>query len=226
MTGSLNVTVADSCYIICPKTRLKVILEYLEEGWLGRAQNRVVGIIFSYDPDADTMTKIREVPDSDVVARIEGSWMDKIYYSLGNAPFAKSAEKILLIDLNPLFPIPKVVPPMEEQLPNESRRFWNGVTSAILEKKYGLATQLKQELEEKQRKRAAERKDDGVEWQVSSLFPFSRSPFFYFMAWLTVYTRAAAILHRRRHTRRQAGFNSRRRKGIGRPTQGRVQTRA
>lgn len=173
----MNVTVADSCYIICPKTRLKVILEYLEEGWLGRAQNRVVGIIFNYDPDSDTKTKIKEVPDSDVVARIEGCWMDKVYYTLGNAPFAKAAEKMVLIDLNPLFPIPKFVPPMEEQLPNESRKFWNGVTSAILEKKYGLATQLKQELEEKQRTRAAERKEEGVEWQVS-FFPSLPCPQF------------------------------------------------
>lgn len=165
--GSLSVTVGDSCYITCPKTRLKVILEYLEEGWLGRAQNKVVGVIYSYDPDNDTKTKIKEVADCDIIGRVEGCWMDKIYYSLGNTPFAKSSEKILLIDLNPLYPIAKIVPPMEDQLPNESRRFWDGVTAAILNKQFGLATQLKTELEEKQRAKAAERKEKNVEWQVS-----------------------------------------------------------
>jgi hypothetical protein len=57
------------------------------------------------------------------------------------------------------------VPPIEQQLPNESRRFWSQVTSAIVNKQYSLATQLKQELEERQRQKAAERKASGKEWQ-------------------------------------------------------------
>ena len=74
-------------------------------------------------------------------------------------------EKILLIDLNPLFPVAKNVPPMEEQLPNESRKFWGGVTAAILNKQYGLATQLKQDIEERQRGKAAERNARSAQWQ-------------------------------------------------------------
>jgi hypothetical protein len=88
-TGSLSVSVADTCYITCPKTGLKVILEYVEEGWLGRTQNKVVGVVFKYDPKNDTMTRIKDVPDKEVLARIEGSWQDKVYYTLGNKPFNK-----------------------------------------------------------------------------------------------------------------------------------------
>jgi hypothetical protein len=145
-----------------------VILEYVEESWLGRAQNKVIGVIFTYDPASDTKTKIKEVPEADVLGRIEGSWMDKLYYTLGSAPFNKATEKILLIDLNPLNPVPKTIPGIEEQCRNESRRFWDGVTKAIVGRQYGLATTLKQELEEKQREKAKERKDAGREWQVSS----------------------------------------------------------
>jgi hypothetical protein len=93
--------------------------------------------------------------------------MDKVYYTLGKERFDKTAEKILLIDLNPLLPVPKTIPPVEAQCRNESRRFWDGVTKAIVNKQYGLATTLKQELEEKQRDKAKERKDKGKEWQVS-----------------------------------------------------------
>lgn len=89
MTGSLSVSVADTCYITCPKTGLKVILEYQEEGWLGRSQNKVMGVIFKYDPNNDSTTKIKDVSDKDILARIEGSWQDKVYYTLGNKPFAK-----------------------------------------------------------------------------------------------------------------------------------------
>jgi hypothetical protein len=93
--------------------------------------------------------------------------MDKVYYTLGKEEFKKAKEKILLIDLNPLTPVPKGVGELEVQCMNESRKFWDGVTRAILNKQYGLANTLKQELEEKQREKAKERKEKGVEWQVS-----------------------------------------------------------
>jgi oxysterol-binding protein-related protein 9/10/11 len=54
---------------------------------------------------------------------------------------------------------------MEQQLQNESRKFWNGVTQALHSKQYSLATQLKVEIEERQRAKAAERKQRGAEWQ-------------------------------------------------------------
>ncbi|KAB2576318.1 putative oxysterol binding protein [Lasiodiplodia theobromae] len=165
LRGSLSVTVADICYITCPKTKIKVILHYLEEGWLGKTQNKVEGVIFTYDPEKDDKTRIRDVPDKDVLARIEGCWHDKIYYSIGSQPVSKAAEKILLIDVGPLFPVPKIIPPEEAQLPNESRKFWGGVTEAIVTKQYALATTRKQELEERQREKAAVRKEKEAEWQ-------------------------------------------------------------
>ena len=70
-----------------------------------------------------------------------------------------------MIDLNPLYPIPKIIPPLEQQLPNESRKFWENVTNAIVNKQYSLATTLKTEIEERQRARAAERKNANKDWQ-------------------------------------------------------------
>jgi len=81
---------------------MKVILEYLEEGWLGRTQNKVQGVIFKYDPQNDTKTKIRDVPEKDVLARVEGCWQDKVYYTLGSQAFNKSSVKPpLLLPLPP-----------------------------------------------------------------------------------------------------------------------------
>lgn len=90
VTGSLNISVADTCYVTCAKTRLKAILHYQEEGWIGKSQNKMQGIIFKYDPDNDVKTKIKEVSDSDVVARVEGCWQEQIYFTLGNKAFDKS----------------------------------------------------------------------------------------------------------------------------------------
>lgn len=83
LRGALSVTVGDQCYISCAKTKIKTILHYLEEGWLGKTQNKVEGVVFRYDPDNDDKASIRDVPDKDVLARITGNWKEKLYFSLG-----------------------------------------------------------------------------------------------------------------------------------------------
>ena len=69
------------------------------------------------------------------------------------------------MDLSPLSVAPKTLPPTEMQLPNESLRFWSGVTEAITAKQFSRATTLKQELEERQREKAKEREATGMTWQ-------------------------------------------------------------
>lgn len=83
LRGALSVTVGDQCNITCAKTKIKTILNYVEEGWLGKTQNKVEGLIFRYDPNNDNKTKIRDVPEKDILARINGNWKEKVYYSLG-----------------------------------------------------------------------------------------------------------------------------------------------
>jgi hypothetical protein len=77
----------------------------------------------------------------------------------------KTQDKHLIIDLEPLYPAEKSVPPLEDQLPNESRKFWDGVTKAIKGRQYSVATQLKHTIEDRQRAKAAERKESGAEWR-------------------------------------------------------------
>ncbi|KAB8236727.1 hypothetical protein BDV23DRAFT_145861 [Aspergillus alliaceus] len=160
LRGALAITVSDTCYVTCRKTRIKVILQYLEDGWIGRAQNRVEGVIFRYDPDMDTTTKVKDVPESDILAKITGSWHGKIHFTLSG-----TSEPQLLIDISPLFPVAKSVPPEEIQLSNESRKFWSSVTQAILDKNYSQATKYKQDIEEKQRQKAAERQATSETWR-------------------------------------------------------------
>lgn len=54
---------------------------------------------------------------------------------------------------------------MEKQLPNESLKFWGGVTDAIMAKQFSKATTIKQELEEAQREKAREREKTGAVFQ-------------------------------------------------------------
>ena len=71
----------------------------------------------------------------------------------------------LIMDLTPLSVAPKILPPIEKQLPNESRRFWSAITDAILSKQFSRATVLKQEVEERQREKVKERDASGTIWQ-------------------------------------------------------------
>ena len=172
LRGNLYISVADVVTITCAKTKLKAMLHYIEEGYFSKAQNKVVGVIYRYDPKTDKYTKPKDVPDNEILVKIEGDWKDKLYYTIPSSKAAKdypglepSKDKQLILDLNPLMPVPKIVPPPEEQLENESRKLWNEVSTAIHEKKFGDATRIKQEIEQRQRDRAAEREKDAKQFK-------------------------------------------------------------
>ncbi|KAK4242863.1 hypothetical protein C8A03DRAFT_39812 [Achaetomium macrosporum] len=167
LRGALSVTVGDMAYITCPETKLKAILRYYDDGWLGRSTNKVEGIIFRYDPENDDKQKISDVPEEEVLVRLGGAWKEKIVFTLGPKPLDSHPpeNQITIIDIAPLTVAPKVLPPPEQQLPNESLQLWSDVTKAILSKQYSRATAVKQELEEAQREKARERERKGETWK-------------------------------------------------------------
>lgn len=167
LRGSLSISVGEAAYVTCPKTKIKCILQYVEDGWLGRAQNKVEGVIFRYDPEKDDKTRIKDVPDKDVLVRLGGNWKERIVYTLGpKSVDSHSPDKqTVIIDLNPLNMAPKSLPPKEKQAENESLTLWDGVTQAIMSKQFSKATTVKQELEEAQREKARERERKQETWQ-------------------------------------------------------------
>lgn len=86
LRGSLSVSVSEMAYFTCPKTKIKAILHYVEEGWLGRTTNKIDGVIFNYDPENDTKTRVQDVPDQDVLARLSGPWRERVIFTLGPRP--------------------------------------------------------------------------------------------------------------------------------------------
>lgn len=74
-------------------------------------------------------------------------------------------EQFTIVDLGPLSVAPKLLPPSNQQLPNESLNLWSSVTEAICSKQFSKATSLKLELEESQREKAREREQAGDEWK-------------------------------------------------------------
>ncbi|KAK3321645.1 hypothetical protein B0H66DRAFT_574210 [Apodospora peruviana] len=167
LRGALSVTVGDVAYITCPETKLKAILHYYDEGWLGRTTNKVDGIIFRYDPENDDKVRIKDVPEEDILVRLNGPWKEKVVFTMGPKPVNSHPpeKQTTIIDIAPLSVAPKVLPPDEQQLENESLHLWGDVTKAIHSRQFSQATVLKQELEERQREKAREREKNGEVWK-------------------------------------------------------------
>lgn len=164
LRGSFYVTIGESTIITCTGgvgkdgQQLRTVLEYKEESWLGRAHYLCEGVVHTYDPDSIAhleWTKVKHVPRSRVLAQFHGSWKHLIKWKLASEP---DTEYRPFIDLSQLQVVPKIVRPLEEQLPTESRRLWENVTKNLLNKQYGEANKYKYAIEQKQRDDAAERK--------------------------------------------------------------------
>ncbi|CCM01209.1 uncharacterized protein FIBRA_03257 [Fibroporia radiculosa] len=163
--GSFYITMGEATIITCTGgnggEKLRAIIEYKEESWLGKAQFLVEGVIHTYDPDETQYkdwTRVKHVPRSCILATFDGSWKHKIRWKRANTP---TSDYATLIDLSGLHIIPKSVRPLEKQLPNESRKLWENVTTRLLAKEYGEATKHKLAIEQRQRDEAAERKRRG-----------------------------------------------------------------
>ncbi|EPY54296.1 oxysterol binding protein [Schizosaccharomyces cryophilus OY26] len=160
LRGSLHINMQDSTYITCPRTRIKAIITYVEERWLGKPRSLVEGVVFRYDPENDCYDTIKSVPSDCIMATFKGNWRNCIFYNL-----AGDSESKVLVDLNELDLVHKRCPPLSKQFPYESRKIWFPVTQNIVGKRYSQATKAKQEIEEQQRQEAATRTESNIEWK-------------------------------------------------------------
>ena len=60
---------------------------YVEESWIGKSKHRVEGVVYDMGEQEGTgdepeFTRVRDVPAARVRAKIEGSWMSQIYYTI------------------------------------------------------------------------------------------------------------------------------------------------
>ncbi|KAL4073682.1 hypothetical protein J3A83DRAFT_4504961 [Scleroderma citrinum] len=179
LRGSFYITVADTTIITCTGSengqRLRTVLEYKDESWIGRAQFLVEGVIHTYqegETEHEQWTKVKHVPQSCVLAHLEGCWKGQIRWRRTASATASGSSVSLpstpdyqtLVDLAALRIIPKVVRPLAMQLPNESRKLWDNVTSRLLKKEYNDATKHKLAIEQRQRDEAGARKRTGKEF--------------------------------------------------------------
>jgi hypothetical protein len=162
--ASPYLTVGDVTHITCTNG-FKAELEYKEESFFGKAKYAVQGKITN--------------AEGKLVCTLNGSWKGKIHYAkvdaggstaslASNKTFQTAATSIpapLLIDMSLLQLKEKIVRPIEELNPFESRRVWGPVIEQMLKNNFGEATKLKRQLEEEQRQREKQFKQMGTAYR-------------------------------------------------------------
>lgn len=81
---------------------MKAVLQYLGDSWIGKAKHKVEGVIYQYAQEDDGIQKIKDVPSKLVLAKIEGSWMSQLYYTVpgSNVSLFETLLAILVLTLD------------------------------------------------------------------------------------------------------------------------------
>ncbi|KAK4470208.1 hypothetical protein MN116_005784 [Schistosoma mekongi] len=153
------VELGDKVSITCPQTGYSASITFLTKPHYGDRLHRITGEIYNTQsnishtpPDHSSKGSGSSPLDSfgngnlNLVARISGEWNKVIDFEVFNKNSYKWS-----VNVNQLPSFQKRLRPIECQQPEESRRLWQDVTKALQLRNFNLATEKKQEIEERQR---------------------------------------------------------------------------
>ncbi|KAJ9662124.1 Oxysterol-binding protein OBPa [Coniosporium apollinis] len=146
--GKMKYELGDHAYIRCPETGLSADIEFKVKGWVSGGYDAIGGSI----KDANDKT----------LFELSGTWNGAMYIK-----DLATGKKELLFDATNAKETPPSTRPLSEQTDRESQKLWAKVTAAIKKRDQNTATDEKAKIEDRQREEAAERADNGVDWQPS-----------------------------------------------------------
>ncbi|KAF9920929.1 hypothetical protein FBU30_009115 [Linnemannia zychae] len=140
--GTMLMELGDVATVKCAKTDLVCNLEFKVKGFFTGSYNGIAG-------------KIKRESTSETLYEISGKWSDEIFIK-------KGTNKDIFFDAKTAKIVPKIVAPEDQQEPNESRRLWTKLTSALKVNNQDLATVEKGKVEDAQRACTKDREDRGM----------------------------------------------------------------
>ncbi|GAA5954637.1 hypothetical protein JCM21900_006088 [Sporobolomyces salmonicolor] len=143
--GKMVLELGDSSIVRNNQTGMTCEVEFKTKGFFSGSYNSIAGKI--------------KGPKGDI-GDISGHWSDVMEISRKG-----SKGKEVLFNAHDAHVTQKSVAPEDQQLPNESRRLWSKVTSAIKAKDLDAATEAKTAIEDAQREAAREREEKGETFQ-------------------------------------------------------------
>jgi len=160
--GTLLLEIVGKVYIQCKKTGYRADIDFKSKGMFRGKYNQISGSIQSKGKDLYTLA---------------GFWDSVV--TITNC---KTKETTELFDASKHKEHEKLVPPEEEQQPNESRRYWLKVVKNMLAGNEDEALEEKRKLEAVQRASEKERKDANIKW-IPKYFKEDSSGYFYYEKW-------------------------------------------
>ncbi|KAF7323647.1 hypothetical protein MKEN_00585400 [Mycena kentingensis (nom. inval.)] len=133
------------------------VVAVFDGSWRGRIRWRRVGV-GSYPNATPSYASSPSPSHTSLAAAVAPSAAS----SRMDVSASKDEEWATLMDLSTLFVIPKTVRPLEKQIPYESQKLWESVTTRLIKKEFSDATKEKVAIEQRQRDVAAERKRKGT----------------------------------------------------------------
>jgi len=144
--GTLQITLAGPARLSCPQSGYYAELDFKTKGFLKGKNNYVVA-------------HIKHSSSKKVLYTVEGRWDDVLTLTDNT-----TNEETTFLNVHTAPLSRPVIPDLDAQDENESRRIWEKVMQNILANNEEEALKEKTKVEEHQRALDRERKNDGVEW--------------------------------------------------------------
>ncbi|KAL1416385.1 hypothetical protein MTO96_028012 [Rhipicephalus appendiculatus] len=138
--------------INCEKTGYSCTIEFLTKPLIGGKKHQITAEIYPPNDKRPFLT-------------VSGEW--------NGVMTAKNIHgtEVTFVDTHTMPITRKIVQPIKDQLPHESRRLWKDVTLNLKRRDVDRATEFKSQIEDRQRKEAAARKESNTKWETRVFEP-------------------------------------------------------
>ncbi|XP_071525487.1 oxysterol-binding protein-related protein 9 isoform X2 [Panulirus ornatus] len=141
------VELGGTCQITCNKTGYSANVEFLTKPFYGGKKHKISAEVISPGEKKPILT-------------VEGEWNGIMVAKW------RDGETMTFVDTQNMGTVKKIVKPISQQAPNESRFMWKEVTAGLKFNHIDHATAAKCALEQKQRDEAKYRKDNSLVWET------------------------------------------------------------
>jgi len=145
--GKMKYELGDHSFVRCPELDLIADVEFKVKGWVAGTYNAIGGVI-------------KRESTGEVLYELSGLWSEEMFIK-----DMTTGHREMFFNANRSKPSSPSVRPIEEQWDRESQRLWEKTANAVKERNHEAATDEKTKIEDRQREEAAQRAQEGIEWQ-------------------------------------------------------------
>lgn len=145
--GKMKYELGDHSFVRCPELGLTADIEFKTKGYFTGSYNAIGGTI-------------KNDKTGEVLYELSGMWTGEM-----DIKNVATGRKEVLFDAQKTKPTPPLVRSLEEQGERESQKLWYRTSQAVIARDHVVATDEKTAVEDMQRREAAARLADGLEWR-------------------------------------------------------------